>query len=232
VKTIICTADHGYLFADELSSDMKIQPPGGYTADLHRRVWVGQGGEVGGAYLRTSLEKFGLNSDLDIAVPWNFAGFKVKGGADAYFHGGMSPQELILPLITLVPRKSSASGRSEITWTLYPGSQKITTRLFSVQIIGKATGLFELIAPKVRIEVRLGQTNIALPASASYGFEEATGDIQLKLSENEPQTIEPNKVTLLISETSPKATVSLHLLDSMSGIELARIDTITMSITL
>jgi hypothetical protein len=232
VKTIICTADHGYLFADELSSDMKIQPPGGYTADLHRRVWVGQGGEAGYAYLRTHLTEFGLKSDLDIAVPWNFACFKVKGGADAYFHGGMSPQELILPIITLTPKKNSAVGKSEITWTLYPGSQKITTRLYSIQIVGKATSLFELVAPKVRIEIRMGQKNISLPASASYGFEEATGDIQLKMSENEPQTIEPNKVTLLISEPSSKATVSLHLLDAVSNVELARIDTVEMAVTL
>jgi len=52
------------------------------------------------------------------------------------------------------------------------------------------------------------------------------------MSENEPQTIEPNKVTLLISEPSPKATVSLHLLDAASGVELARIDTVEMAVTL
>ena len=211
---------------------MKIQPPGGYTADLHRRVWVGKGGEAGGAYLRTRLADFGLRSELDIAVPWNFACFKVKGGADAYFHGGMSLQELIVPVITLTPRRNNAGEKSEISWMLYPGSQKITTRLYSLQIVGKATSLFEMLAPKVRLEIRMGHTNIAIPASASYGFEEATGDIQLKMSENEPQTIEPNKVTLLISEPSPKATVSLHLLDAASGVELARIDTVEMAVTL
>jgi len=163
VKTIICTADHGYLFADALSSDMKIQPPGGYTADLHRRVWVGKGGEAGGAYLRTRLADFGLRSELDIAVPWNFACFKVKGGADAYFHGGMSLQELIVPVITLTPRRNNAGEKSEISWMLYPGSQKITTRLYSIQIVGKATSLFEMLAPKVRLEIRMGHTNIANP---------------------------------------------------------------------
>jgi hypothetical protein len=37
-KTIIVTADHGHLFAEELSEDMKIDAPGGDTTDLHRRV--------------------------------------------------------------------------------------------------------------------------------------------------------------------------------------------------
>ncbi len=44
VETIIFSADHGYLFGEELSEDKKIDAPGGETADLHRRVWVGRGG--------------------------------------------------------------------------------------------------------------------------------------------------------------------------------------------
>lgn len=44
VMSIVFTADHGHLFADEVSDDMKIDAPGGDTVDLHRRVWVGVGG--------------------------------------------------------------------------------------------------------------------------------------------------------------------------------------------
>ena len=33
VKTIIFTADHGYLFGEEFGSDMKIDPPGGETGE-------------------------------------------------------------------------------------------------------------------------------------------------------------------------------------------------------
>ena len=47
VKTIVLAADHGHLFADEIGDDMKIEAPGGETADLHRRVWVGRGRHVG-----------------------------------------------------------------------------------------------------------------------------------------------------------------------------------------
>ena len=103
-KTIVVAADHGYLFGDELGVEMKIDPPGGETADLHRRVWVGRGGSADPAYLRANLADFGLGGGLEIAVPWNFACFKVKGGASAYFHGGLSPQELVVPVLTLVPK--------------------------------------------------------------------------------------------------------------------------------
>ena len=56
VKRIILAADHGHLFGEEVGDDMKIETPGGDTADLHRRVWVGVGGTSEPSYLRTSLK--------------------------------------------------------------------------------------------------------------------------------------------------------------------------------
>ena len=49
------------------------------------------------------LSAFGVNSEYDIATPRTFACFKAKGGARAYFHGGLSPQELIIPAAVMVP---------------------------------------------------------------------------------------------------------------------------------
>src|SRR3954465_11982340 len=71
IKTIILVADHGHLFADEIGDDMKIDAPGGKTADLHRRVWVGEGGTADKSFLRAPLSSLGIDSDLDIATPWN-----------------------------------------------------------------------------------------------------------------------------------------------------------------
>lgn len=232
VSTIIFTADHGHLFADELSDDMKINAPGGDTKDLHRRVWVGRGGASDPSYLRARLADFGLEGNLEIAVPWNFACFKVKGAAESYFHGGMSPQELIIPVVTLMPRTNADGAISSIHWNIELGSRKISTRLCSIQINGRALGLFELVPPKVRVEIQSGQQIISLPVSASYGFEEATGDIQLRRVDNEPQTIEANTITLLITDPVPKASVTMRLLDVISGVELARVDKVEMAIAI
>jgi hypothetical protein len=133
---------------------MKIEADGGETADLHRRVWVGQGGTTGPSYLRAPLR---IDSDLDLATPWTFACFKSKGGARAYFHGGLSPQELIIPVLTMTPNAQSlASPPSGIDWKLSPGSAKLSTRFLSVQITGSVTRLFDFDPAKVRIEVRAG----------------------------------------------------------------------------
>jgi hypothetical protein len=230
VESIIVTADHGYLFGEELGSDMKIEPPGGHTADLHRRVWVGQGGTANPAFLRAKLTEFGLGGDLEMATPWNWACFTVPGGAKAYFHGGMSPQELIVPVLTIRPKKVPTQVSGAIAWELSPGSQKITSPFFSIQVKGKATGLFGVAPPKIRVEIRAGQKCIALPISASYGFENATHNVQLELSQAQPGQIEPNTIALQITDQSPRK-VHVFLLDAASGAELGRLENIELAIS-
>lgn len=231
ITSIILTADHGHLFADELSEDMKIEAPGGETADLHRRVWVGVGGTSEPSYLRTSLTSLGVESDLDIATPWSFACFKAKGGARAYFHGGLSPQELIIPVVILTPTAHALAGPpTNIEWTLKPGSPKLTTRFFSVQIDGIGTSLFTLAPPKVRVELRVRGKCVSQPVSASYGFEDATGEVHLRTMAHEPRRIDMNTVAVMLLEEITEKTVSVALLDATSGAELARLDKIEVAI--
>jgi hypothetical protein len=142
IKTIVLVADHGHLFADEIGEDMKIEAPGGKVEDLHRRVWVGVGGTSEPSYLRTPLTSLGVDSEFDIATPWNFAVFKAKGGGRAYFHGGLSPQELVIPVVVMHSAMKPPAPSTGIQWTLTPGTAKLTTRFFSVQIAGTQLSLF------------------------------------------------------------------------------------------
>jgi PglZ domain len=235
IKTIILAADHGHLFAEEVGDDMKIDAPGGKTADLHRRVWIGEGGNIDASFMRAPLRSLGVESDFDLATPWNFAVFKVAGGNLIYFHGGLSPQELIIPVLTLTPKAHRMTATpTGISWKLLPGAKKLTTRFFSVQITGVGTGLFEMEPPKVRVELRSKGKPVSSPVSASYGFEEATGDVTLKLADNDSRQIEPNTVTVMVTmdEDSPPKTVSLVLLDATTGAELATIEKIETAISL
>lgn len=234
VETIVVSADHGYLLlSEELGSEMLIDAPGGDTIDLHRRVWLGHGGTANPAFLRARLADFGLNSDLEIATPWGFACFKVAGGAMAYFHGGLSPQELIVPVLTLSPRKKLPTGAtSKVDWSLTLGSQSISTRFVSVQIAGQASQLLEFVPPRVRVEIRAGGECVSRPVSASYGLVEATGDVQLRPAPEDAKGIEPNTVALMIVKELPrKAAVSIHLLDA-GDVELARLENVATDIAI
>jgi hypothetical protein len=222
VTTIVLAADHGHLFADEMGDDMKIEAPGGKVEDLHRRVWVGVGGTSEASYLRTSLASLGVDSEFDIATPWTFAVFKSKGGGRAYFHGGLSPQELIVPVVVLHATAKPAAPAAGIQWTLTPGTAKLTTRFFSVQIAGQQSesSLFGFEPPKVRIELRANKKCVSHSVSASYGFEDATGEVKLKIADDNKNRIEPNTVTVMLSEEISQKTVGVYLLDATTGIEL------------
>ena len=234
IKTIVLVADHGHLFADEIGEDMKIEAPGGKVEDLHRRVWVGVGGTSEPSYLRTSLASLGVDSEFDIATPWTFAVFKSKGGGRAYFHGGLSPQELIVPVVVMHSAVKSSAPSTGIQWTLTPGTAKLTTRFFSVQIAGSQSesSLFGFEPPKVRIELRANKKCVSLPVSASYGFEDATGEVKLKIAENDNKRIEPNTVTVMLSEEISQKTVGVYLLDATTGAELAAPLTVDVAISM
>lgn len=235
IKTIVLASDHGHLFADEIGEDMKIEAPGGKTEDLHRRVWVGVGGALEPSYLRTSLSSLGVESEFDIATPWTFACFKSKGGARAYFHGGLSPQELIVPVVVLTSPPAKLGRRTpDIKWTLTPGTPKLTTRFFSVQIGGapSESNLFGFEPPKVRIEIRANKKSVSVPVSGSYGFEDATGEVKLRVAEQDAKLIEPNTVTVMITEEISQKVVGVYLVDATTGAELAAPLTVEVAISM
>jgi len=232
IKTIVLVADHGHLFAEEIGEDMKIEAPGGKVEDLHRRVWIGVGGTSEPSYLRTSLASLGVESQFDIATPWTFAVFKSKGGGRAYFHGGMSPQELIVPVVVMRSVTKAAAPSAGIQWILKPGAAKLTTRFYSVQITGEQSNLFGIEPPTVRIELKANKKPVSIPVSASYGFENATGEVKLKAAESDNKRIEPNTVTVMVTEEITQKTVGVYLLDATTGAELAPPLTVDVAISL
>jgi hypothetical protein len=171
--------------------------------------------------------------DFDLATPRTFGCFKCKGGARAYFHGGLSPQELIVPVMILLPSTKNRPGAStKFAWKLMPGSQKLTTRFFSVQISGYCEGLFDFEPPKVRVELVSKGKTVSKAVSASYGFAESTGDVALMNNKDNPKEIIPNTVALMVVEELQHNTVGLHLFEAATGIELARLDKIDVAIAI
>lgn len=219
VTKIYLTSDHGYLFAEEVGDEAKIEAPGGKTVDLHRRVWVGQGGNADPAILRAPLAAFGLGGDLEIAAPMGFGAFKAKGGGLAYFHGGLSPQEVLIPLLELTPKRAFGQSASQaIAWSLTSASKKITTRVARIQITGACA--FPVEAPAVQIEVLNGTEIIG---EAIVGDDDKAKSGQLIQLQAAPEAgIEPKTVTLRITKKAG-ATTTVRLLDE-TGRLLASVD--------
>ena len=233
VERIVITADHGYLYGEDLAESDKIDPPGGKTVLCHRRVWAGQGGTTSESYLLTEVSRFGAKSDLEMAVPWNLAGFRTAGPT-AYFHGGLSPQEILLPVIVVTPKAAAvAKGAKKLAWEVSLGSAKVTTRFLSVRVQARTQGLFAESWPVVRVEVRVGGEVCAIPVSGSYGFQEATGAVALRSLEAEPSATEVNTVALMLTSKAPsRGTVSIHVVDAASGVELKKLENVEVSLAI
>lgn len=59
----------------------------------------------------------------------------------------------------------------------------------------------------MRIELRANKKCVSVPVSASYGFADATGEVKLKIAESDNKRIEPNTVTLMLSEEIAQKTI-------------------------
>jgi hypothetical protein len=231
---VIVTADHGFLLAEPLATDTLVDPPGGETFVLRRRVWVGHGGASSPAFVRVSAADLGWQGDLEFAFPLGLAGFRAPGGGTMYLHGGISPHEVLVPVLAVTLHTPVSRG-GEARWRLVPGSSRITTRFVSVQVAAEAASALPLEPTGVRVEVRQEQRVLSLMVSASYGFDERGGVATLRptpAGARQPQSMEANTVTLMLREDPTGPTVSIHLLDAATGQELARVADIPVAIAL
>lgn len=231
VQTIILTADHGYLFGEEISAADSLDAPGGHKVMFKRRVWVGKGGDNLSNTLRRPLTAFGIHTDLEIVTPYNLACFKVAGGGLSYFHGGLSLPEIAIPVLKVQAGAAAApTPGAAVRWSLTLGSKRITTRFVTVTIGGQSSELLPVQPPRGRVELQAGGQAISVPVAASYGFQESTKDVQLQLHPDDARAIMPNTVTLLITEEVTATAVTVHLLDAATGVTLSRLDNVPVEI--
>ena len=133
VEAFVVSADHGHQFASRKEEDMRIDPPGGDTVELHRRCWIGRGGATPAGTIRVSAAELGYHSDLDFVFPRSLGVFK-SGGDLAYHHGGISLQEMVVPIVTFrIPATAEPAKTGSAVHVGAP--EAVTNRLFSVGLL-------------------------------------------------------------------------------------------------
>ena len=133
VESFVITADHGHQFSLRKDEDMRTDNPGGDTVELHRRCWAGRGGTTPPGTVRVSGAELGYDTDLDFIFPVGLGVFKAGGGL-SYHHGGISLQEMVIPVLSFrVPmaRDVAPLGR-RVDLTDVP--QELTNRTFGVRL--------------------------------------------------------------------------------------------------
>jgi hypothetical protein len=169
--------------------------------------------------------QLGLAGDLELAFPLGLACFRTRGGNRGYFHGGISPQELVIPVAAITVRTPRATGMGTAAVLLTLAKPKITTRFFSVEARYIVGGLFGDDTKRVRVVVRTNRTEVGTAAMAAYGFEEGTQEIVLEKDR-------PNAITMMLTAEVDASPVSVHVLDATTQVELAVLKSIPVAITI
>ncbi|MCG8407732.1 MAG: PglZ domain-containing protein [Phycisphaerales bacterium] len=221
IERFVIAADHGHLFASVKEESSRIDSPGGDKIELHRRCWVGRGGTTPKGTVRVNGADLGYQTDLDFVFPTGIGVFKA-GGDLAYHHGGMSLQEMLIPVLTvrMVREKTKQTSPAEVTLTKLP--DRITNRTLGVTITA-AGDLFgdELIAVRpvmLHGGVQVGEAGMVLDAE----FDQRTRCVELR-----PNT--PASVAMILqSEDCDK--VRIVVLDPKTDKVLAQSDEIPVKL--
>jgi len=132
IDSVVIAADHGYQFTREKDEAFRTDNPGGQTIGAHRRCWIGRGGANPPGTIRVTGAELGYNTDLDFLFPTGIGVFRA-GGNLAYHHGGISLQELVIPVITL-RTAASPKAAAEGDWRLKGVPKTLSNRTFGVTI--------------------------------------------------------------------------------------------------
>jgi hypothetical protein len=217
VRRIVITADHGFVTLSRgLGPDRAIDPPTGGTGDLHRRGWVGKGASTTPSTLRVPLASTGVPSDLDLIVPRGLAVFRA-GGSKQFFHGGLSPQELLIPVI--VVETEPAWEPKELQVEVLVAGERITTGAFAATI-GFTGDLFtNEITVRVTAQGPTGSAGVARVVSGD-GFDPATGAVTLRAGETPPV------LTFQVTANLARGTaLDIGVFDARTGVRLGGTET-------
>lgn len=141
-SNILITADHGFLYSyrplDESDKAEKSLVSGGNIIELDRRYVIADGDCSADHMIRVPMKH--VNSDHSGFAPMDYIRMKKQGGGMNYVHGGISLQELVVPVIEYKNKRASDKNYVEVTKTelqLISQSRKVSNNMFSVEFLQK-----------------------------------------------------------------------------------------------
>lgn len=150
-EAIIAT-DHGFYLNTAVEAGDKCAKPAGNWLTLHDRFVLGAG-TADAANLILPAEQLGIRGDFsDAGCPRALIAYQ---GGIAYFHGGASLQEAVVPVIGIrlaTATDKSISRQPTVTLAYKRGAKRITTRL---PIIELTIGTGDLFAQDAMVDILL-----------------------------------------------------------------------------
>lgn len=210
-RVVIC-ADHGFVALSQSVNDARtIDAPIGGDGELHRRFWVGKGGTTSEGTVRVPLVSLGVRSDLDVIVPKGLAVFKAAGGRQ-FFHGGLSPQELVVPVIEVDLEPAAEPQKLDLAVTV--AGERITTGVFAATVAFSGDLFTREVTFRVVARGANGNDPVARVVSGD-GYDAGSGSVTV-------QADRPSVLTFQVTRNLERdSQVELQVLDARTGRRLA-----------
>ena len=164
-SNVVITADHGFLYNHAPLTETNKAEKDFVQGDIllmKRRFALVRHADPAYETLAVSMKDYG-QPDITAIAPRAAIRFKMQGGGSQYVHGGLSLQEICLPVIQYTHKRQGQQGfrKSEkVDVTLLGDSRKITNSSFSLMFFQKQAA-----------------TDKRLPRTVEVYFEDDTGRI-------------------------------------------------------
>lgn len=145
---VVISSDHGHMLLPEIPAGDVVQSPAGGWLENKRRCRLGSGLASKTGTITMKAAHVGIQGDVqEICLP---IGFRVFSEGEGYFHGGLSLQEAVIPIVLFraAAAESSRAGKPEIE-ILYR-TDKFTSRVVGLKFYLRGD-MFNTAA-RVRIE--------------------------------------------------------------------------------
>ena len=148
---MLLTADHGFLFQQDAVADADLTPLPAADEWSHkqRRFAIGRGISPSPTIKVFSAAALGLGGDWYAAFPLALGRFPLQGSGKRYVHGGISLQEVVVPLVKIHKARTDDTQRVELQ--LLTTNDKITTAQCSVRLFQTTPAIGKTLPRTVRV---------------------------------------------------------------------------------
>ncbi|MCG5549215.1 PglZ domain-containing protein [Halorhodospira halochloris] len=188
-KEVVIATDHGFCMNTHAGAGDVIDKPEGDWVTVHDRCALGDGA-AGDDHIVTDAEKVGVRGEFSrFAAPRSLAAYRA---GLAYYHGGASLQECVVPVITMQLRGEAqpTASRPSVSLDYKHGSRRITTRVPVIDISIERDDMFSVDATyELLIEAQDKKGNVVGEAKVGGAVNAATGTVSLQPGDRERVTL-------------------------------------------
>ncbi len=152
-SNMLLTADHGFLFQqdDVAADDATTMPAAREWTVRNRRFSFGRGIPAAAKVKVFDSTALGVSGDWSAAFPLSLGRFPLQGSGMRYVHGGISLQEVVVPVVKIHKARTDDTGRVEVELLRVPA--KITTGQLSIALFQDRPALDKVLPRTLRAGV-------------------------------------------------------------------------------